>query len=185
MGTTQRRRVDLANAERTHLALFDQPRHGADRVLDGDSGVDAVDVIEVDEFALQPFQRGLAGGCDGGRIIVGDLAVLARHIAEFGGDEDRVTHVAKGAREQLFIVPVAVFVGCIEHCDAARARLMQHAQCIVLVGRAIAARQRRATQAEGKARESAGADRARQACVFHHGAPSCRPKQKGALRARP
>ena len=40
----------LAQAEVAHLALLDQPRHGADRVLDRHVGIDAVEVIEIDDL---------------------------------------------------------------------------------------------------------------------------------------
>ena len=71
-------RAGLAQAERAHLALLDQPRHGADRVLDRNIGIDAVLIVEIDHIDAEPLEARLAGGRHIFGPAVGIFAVACR-----------------------------------------------------------------------------------------------------------
>src|SRR5439155_15746363 len=89
MGAADGIGAGLAQAEVAHLALLHEPRHGADRVLDRHSGVDAVDVIEVDRLDAEPLEARLAGDRHVIRLAVDAAALAARpaDVAELRGDE--------------------------------------------------------------------------------------------------
>ncbi len=62
--------LGLAQPDKAHLALLDEPRHPADRFLDRHRRIDAVLVIEVDMIGIEPLQArfaGLLGRIRGGR----------------------------------------------------------------------------------------------------------------------
>src|ERR1700692_3811126 len=72
----------FAQAERTHLAVLDELRHGADRVLDRHARIDAVLIIEIDHLHAQALEARLAGTDDEFRTAVGEFAVAAADLAE-------------------------------------------------------------------------------------------------------
>src|SRR5262249_15458937 len=81
--------ADVANFSGAH-----QFRHGANRLLDGRVGVDAVLVVEIDVLDAEALQAAL----DGLPNVLGAAVEAARsgigwiaHDAEFRGEEDSVT----------------------------------------------------------------------------------------------
>jgi hypothetical protein len=56
LGAAQGVRRRLAEAEVPHLPLADQRGHGAHRLLDRRTGIDAVQAVEVDVIGPQPPQ---------------------------------------------------------------------------------------------------------------------------------
>src|ERR1700692_1346556 len=69
-------------AERAHLAVLDELRHGADRVLDRHARIDAVLIIDIDHLHAHALEARLAGTDDKFRTAVGEFAVAAADIAE-------------------------------------------------------------------------------------------------------
>ena len=60
-------RPGLAQPQKPDLALLDEPRHCADRLLDRHRRIDPVLVIEIDDIDAEPLQARLAGLGDIGR----------------------------------------------------------------------------------------------------------------------
>src|SRR5207248_9563425 len=54
-------RPGIAHPEITDLALFDAPRHCADRILDRHCRIDPVLIIEIDDIDPKPLEARLAG----------------------------------------------------------------------------------------------------------------------------
>src|SRR3954471_23851622 len=81
--------ASLAEAEVSHLALLNEAGHSANGVLDRHVGIDAVDVIEIDDIDLHPLKASLAGDRHVIRSAVDPtaLAVGAPDVAELRGDE--------------------------------------------------------------------------------------------------
>ena len=120
VGAPDRLRAGLAQAEVAHLALLDQPRHGADRFLDRHALVDAVDVIEVDHVDAEPLQARLAGDRHVVRLAVdaAALAVRAAHVAELRRDDHLVALALDALADQLLVLAGAVGVGRVEQVEA-------------------------------------------------------------------
>src|SRR3984893_2802354 len=81
-------RPGFAEAEKAHLALLDQPGHGADRVLYRSRRIDAMLVIEVDNLDAEPLEARLAGLLYVFRATID--AAGATVLAEFGREHDPV-----------------------------------------------------------------------------------------------
>src|SRR5262245_16356115 len=110
----------LAQAEMADLALLNESRHGADRVLDRHVGIDAMDVIEIDGVDAHALEARLAGD----RHIVGlavDAAALSARtadIAELAGNEKLVALALDRLANQLLIDTGRIGIGRVEHRDA-------------------------------------------------------------------
>src|SRR5262245_15214247 len=105
VGAADRLGTGLAEAEVAHLALLDETRHGADRVLDRNVGIDAMDVIEVDRVDAEPLEACLAGD----RHVLGlavDAAALPAwpaNVAELAGYQEFVALALDGLSDQLLV----------------------------------------------------------------------------------
>src|SRR3954470_16751800 len=119
-GAPHRLGRSFGETEVTHLALFDQPRHLADRLLDGSVRVYAVLVVEVDYLDAQTPQRRLARRAHvlGPTRDAEEAPVLAAHVPELRRQHDAVAPVAYRAPDQLLVAADAVHVGRVEKVDA-------------------------------------------------------------------
>ena len=83
VATPERVLGGFRHAEIDHLALFHQPRHGADGNLDGYGSIYTVLEIHVDRIDTKPLQTLVACLDDLARPTVG----AAAKISELGGQE--------------------------------------------------------------------------------------------------
>src|SRR5688572_14161104 len=92
----------LGQAEIPHLALANQLRHRADRLLDRDRGVDAMLIIEVNVIDAEPLQRGITGAAHVLRTAVDadPCAVRPPLIAELGRERYVVAATANGPADE-------------------------------------------------------------------------------------
>jgi len=102
MGAANGLRPCLADAERTHLALRDELRHGAERLFHRHTRVDPVLVIKIDHVDAEPLEAFLAGADHIVRPALGDLALAAAEIAEFGRQHHLAAPALDGLADQLF-----------------------------------------------------------------------------------
>ena len=95
----------LGHPEVPHLAGLDQLLDGAGDVLDGDLGVDAVLVVEVDDVDAEPAQRALDGAVDVLRSArdAGRAPVLVEREAELRGDDHLVAVRGEGLADDLLV----------------------------------------------------------------------------------
>ncbi len=100
----------LRQSEKTDLALFDEPRHGANRILDRRVGVDAVLIIEVDDIGAETLQAGLAGADHIIRPAVDHRAFRQAQIAEFRGQGDLVALAGDRLADKILVLAVAIIV---------------------------------------------------------------------------
>src|SRR6185437_11750595 len=143
----------LAESEMLDLALLDQPRHAADRLLDRDVGVDAVLEVHVDHIDAEPLQARLAGLLDVfGAPVDTVRATGVLGLAELARDHDLVPHPLEGAAEQFLVLAPAVHVGAVEEIDAEIDRLAQEIDPRRVVALAVDARQRHAAKPERRHR---------------------------------
>src|SRR5262249_29425890 len=119
MGPPDAFRPRLAQPEKAYLALLDEPRHRADRVLDRHRRIDAMLVIEVDYIDAEPLEARLAGLRDigGGAVDAVGAARLAG-LAEFARDYDPVAPALQRPAEQFLVLAPAVHVRAVKMIDA-------------------------------------------------------------------
>src|SRR5688572_22367741 len=110
----------LAQAEVAHLALLDEARHGADRLLDRRLRIDAVLVVDVDVIDAEPLETRLARDRDvvGPAVDEAALAVWSAHVAELRGDQHLVAPAAEGLAEKFLVLAEAIGIGGVEQRDA-------------------------------------------------------------------
>src|SRR5271165_5627520 len=81
----------LTQSQISDLALFDQPRHRADRLLNGHRRINPVLVIKIDDIDAEPFEARVAcSGNIGGTAIDTVGAARPLGLAEFARDHDIV-----------------------------------------------------------------------------------------------
>src|ERR1051326_2672791 len=123
MGAADALGARLAQPEKAHLALLDEPAHRTDRVLDRDGGVDPVLVIEVDDVDAEALERGFARLLNVFRPAVDPARAAV--LAEFGGEDDTLATPFERAPKQLLVLPEAVGVRAVEKIDAEVDRLVK------------------------------------------------------------
>jgi hypothetical protein len=133
-----------------YLALLNKFCHGADGFFDGNFGVDAVLVVEVDDVDAKAAEAGFAG-----LLNVGGLAVDAHpsagiiaYIAELRGEKNFIATIANGAADQLLIVSASVDVGGIEEVDAKVERSMDGLNGLFVIGGAVELRHAHAAESD-------------------------------------
>src|SRR5262249_8153602 len=142
----------LAEAEVADLALRNEPRHGADGVLDRHARIDAVDVIKIDHLDAQPLEACLAGD----RHVIGlavDAAALAAGaagVAEFAGDEELVAPAFDRLGDQLLVDAGRIGVGRVEHGDAEVDAAVDGRDRLNIVGNAIVGAHAGAAKPDGR-----------------------------------
>src|SRR5215510_15505413 len=133
-------RPGLAQPEITHLALLDEARHCADRVLDRHRWIDAVLIVEIDDIDAEPLEALIARDRHIVRAPVGQAALAAgAHVAELGGDDRAIAPVVDRTGDQLLVLAVAVNVGRVEEVDTKLDGRMDRANALLVVGGAIVA----------------------------------------------
>src|SRR5262245_8741330 len=121
MRAFQRRGRNLAQTEVTRLAFFDKFRHRADRILNRNLRVDAVQVVKVDSLDAESFETALdsLAGVFGPAVNASDSGVVGvAHDAELGGQKHLITLPLDCATDQLFIGVWPVYIRCVQKIDA-------------------------------------------------------------------
>ena len=140
---------DLGNAEMTGLALGDELGHRADRVSDRHPGIDAVQVVEVDDLGAQPGQGRLAVTANVLGPPVEVHPVVAPDDAELRGHLDLPRQPGQCPADQPFVVPPAVAHGGVEHGHAQLGRPADSCDGLVVIGWPVPLGQAHASHAEG------------------------------------
>ena len=128
----------FGEAEMLHLAGGDEGFDGAGDVFDGDLGIDAVLVEEVDAVGAEAGQHGVGDADDvvGAAVEAGGAGAGLRIDveAEFGGDDDVVADGGEGGADEVFVGPGAVGFGGVEEGDAEVVRAADDADGVGAVG---------------------------------------------------
>ena len=114
-------RGGLGQPEVADLSCAHEFGHSANGFFDGDIGIDAMLVVEIDRVDAEALQACIAGGAH-----IGGASVYAAHVrvglaaqdAEFCGEADFVAKAANGLTNQYLVVAVAVDVRGIKEGDA-------------------------------------------------------------------
>src|SRR5947199_8164127 len=181
------RRRRLAEPQVADLAALDQPLHGADGVLDGHRGIDAVLVVEVDDVHAHALEARVARLGDVLGSAVDRGAPVGRpHLAELRGDHDSIPPPTNRAAEKLLVVAEAVHVRGIEEIDAQVQGAVHDLDGLRVVALAVRARHLHAAEPDGRYRERTVAERP----VFHDVSFVCGrvgkfPRDSTTPRARP
>jgi len=157
VGTADRRRRRLAEAEVAHLARRDQLRHRADGLLDRHVRIDAVLVEEVDVVRAEALQRSLdtLAHVLGRAVDRAERRKVAGHrvgpdvAGELGRDHIVLAMPLDGVADEHLIGHRAVQLRGIEEVDADLERMADRRRRLVLVGRAVERRHSHAAQPEG------------------------------------
>src|SRR5207302_8238876 len=146
---TDRRRRCLGQAEKPHLALLHEVRHGAYGLLDRRRRIDAVLVVEIDHADAQAREARLTRGANviGLAADAEAAAVFASQDAELGGDHDALAPSLHGFADELLVAADAVHVGGIEKVDAQLESALDRGQRFGLVTRTVELRHAHAAEA--------------------------------------
>ena len=101
------------------LPSLDEVADGAGDVFDGDVGVDAVLVEEVDVVGAQPSERVVGDLSDAFGSAVGAVGRTSFGEAELGGDHDLVADRLECFADEAFVAALAIGLGGVEERDAA------------------------------------------------------------------
>jgi hypothetical protein len=123
MGAADGGRIRFGEAEVLDLPFLDQILDGAGHVLDGDVGIGAMLVEEIDGFDAQPLERFLGDPLDLLWTTVqarsrGRSPVAIVFEAEFGGDDDLILKRFERFADEQFVGEGTVDFRCIEEGDA-------------------------------------------------------------------
>src|SRR5438045_4766391 len=114
MSSADALRPGLAQAEMPDLALFDEPRHCADRILDRHRLIDPVLVIEIDDIDPEPLEARIACLRDiGGAAVDAVGAARLAGLAEFGRDHDAVAPALQCPAEQFLVLAPPIHVRAV------------------------------------------------------------------------
>ena len=139
MGAADGVRSRFRKSEMPNLALRLEPHHGADRVLDRNGVVDAMNEVEVDGVGPQSLEALLAGFNDVVRMALGAwLAVGQANVAELGGEDVLFATALQGATDQLLVGAIrSVGIGGVDEVDAEIGRPVQRGDRLVGIGHAV------------------------------------------------
>src|SRR5437764_5904275 len=161
MGPPDALRPGLAHPEITDLALFDEPRHCADRILDRHCRIDPVLIIEIDDIDSEPLEARLAGLDNiGGTAVDAIGAARPPGLAEFARDHDIVAPALQGPAEQFLVLAPAIHVRTVEMIDPELDRPVDQPDSGLVVARAVDAGQRHAAEPDGRDLQSRFAESA-------------------------
>src|SRR5713226_7790354 len=129
-------RSGFGEAERSDLALGNKLGHGADGFLDGNIGINAMLIIEIDRFNAQSLKACVASTADIlGRTINAADSVGTDAEAKLGGDDDAVArHFAQETAEQLLVLVWTVDFGGIKEVAAELQISAKHLEGFFFVG---------------------------------------------------
>ena len=110
----------MLRADVAHLAGADEVVERAQRLVDGDVGLRAVDLVEVDVVGLQAAQAGFALLDDVAAAVAHVVGAFAHHAVHLGGEDDVVALAVALERlaGDLLAAAAAVDVGGVEEVDA-------------------------------------------------------------------
>src|SRR5262249_36033309 len=152
VGPADTLRPRFAKAEEAHLALFDETRHRANRVLDRHRGIDAVLVIEVDDIDAEPLEARLAGLNDiFGAAVDAIGAARPPGLAEFRCDHAPAAAAVERAAQQFLVLSPAIHVRAVEMVAPELNRAMDEAHSSFVVARPVDAREGHAAEADRRA----------------------------------
>ncbi len=150
-----RLRRGLAEPDVEHLAVGDQLRHRADRLLDRDVGIDAVLVVEINMVGAEAPQRALDRAEDvlGRAVDRADGGHVARRRAvgparELGRDHVLVAAAFDRASDKLLVGQRPVELGGVDEVDPELERPLDRADRLALVGGSVEGRHSHATESE-------------------------------------
>src|SRR5207247_1991813 len=141
----------LGESQKTHLALGNQLAHGANGFFDGCLRVNAVLIVEVNNFHAQPFEAGVAAGANvfGPAIDANEAAGRVTDVAKFGGQHDLAAPAAHGLADKDFVRPGAVNVSRVEEVHTQVEGAVNGGDGLGFVARPIKFRHAHATQPQG------------------------------------
>src|SRR5215510_14624448 len=160
MRALQRRGRNLAQAEVTRLALFDQFRHRAERLFNRNLRVDAVQVVKVDVLDAESFETALdrLAGVIGPAVNASDGGVVGiAHNAELGGQKHLIALPLDRATDQLFIGVWPVYIRCVQKIDAELQRAVNSRDGFSIVTIAVKFAHAHAAEADGRNLRAANA----------------------------
>ncbi len=131
--------ADLGQADGADLALFDQARQRADAFLDRHVGIDAVQVVKVDDVGLQLAQAQLAGLSQHlGTAVARDLAGRILGDAALAGKHVLVASIRQVLANQALVMPATVHRrGIKETVAVVECRVEQFAGLVVVRPRTV------------------------------------------------
>src|SRR5215468_4014373 len=153
MRALQRRGRNLAQAEVTRLALFNQFRHRAYRLFNRNLRVDAVQVVKVDGLHAESFETALdrLAGVFRSAINASDGGVVGiAHDAELGGQKHLITLPLDRATDQLFIGIWPVYIRRIQKIDAELQRAVNSCDGFSIVTIAVKFAHAHAAESDGR-----------------------------------
>src|SRR6267154_6321614 len=121
VGATNALRGSLGQSQVADLASTNKLGHGANGFFNGDVGIDAMLIIQVNHFDTQALEAGIAGGAHVGSAAINaaDSGIrFAAQDSEFGGQKNFVAHSANGLGDQQLVVAVAIDIRGIEKSDS-------------------------------------------------------------------
>src|SRR5258707_11192434 len=138
-GSAQSFRAGFGEAEGSELALGNKLGHGGDGFLDGNIGIDAMLIIEIDRFNAQALQARVARAANVlWRTIDTANSVGTDAETKFGGDDYGVArYLAQETAEQFFILVRAVDFRGVEKVAAEFQIAVKNLQGFLFVGGSI------------------------------------------------
>jgi len=131
--------LGFRDADVADLALLDEFLQRADRFLDLDLGVDAVEVVEIDIVHAQVPERPLDGLADISPRAVDPepLAGIGHFRADLGRHQHLVALALEGLGQQHLVLERTVDLGRVEKRDAQLDGAGQRRKILLLVARAV------------------------------------------------
>ncbi len=151
VGAADGLRPGLAEPQIAYLAGLDQPRHGADRLLDRHVRIDAVLVVQVDMVGAKALQAGIAGRGDIFRPAVDPAAAVGQaDIAELAGQDHPVAAAGDRPAHQVLVAAVAIGIRRVEEAGAALDGAVDRPDRRIVVGQAVGCRHAHAAEPDGR-----------------------------------
>ena len=152
----------LRQTDVPHVAGHDHLGDRADRVFDGDRGIDATEPVDVDVVGAQALQRVRECVLHGDRPPVDPEEGVVRRSesAELHADHDVVaTPTAQGVPDQELVVAHAVVVAGVQQRDAGLDRRADRRDALVTIGGTVGAGHPHATEPERRHDRAGRAER--------------------------
>ena len=155
VGATNRLWAGFRKAEMLHLAFPDQILHRSRYIFDGDVGVNAVLIEQVDDIGLKPLERGFGYLPDVLWPAVQPSQTSLRlgidFPSELRGDHHLAPKRSKGFAYKLFVCVRTIDLGRVEERDAAfDGRADQRDHFLLVFGRAVGKAHSHAAEADGR-----------------------------------
>src|SRR4051794_16057075 len=140
-------RPGLAQPQIPDLALFDEPGHCADGILDRHCRIDPVLIIKIDDIDTEPLEARIARLSNIAGAAVNTVgAARPAGLAEFGRDHDAVAPTLQCPAEELLVLAPPIHVRAVEMIDAELDSPVDEPDPGLVVARAVDAGQRHAAE---------------------------------------